>query len=96
MALVTELSDSIVRVLKVLALISITTTFVIAINTLVNLITQIVFDNVVGEVLFVLSCCLPFNAHAVFGAIGLAISGIFSFLVARKIFDVLNVQITGF
>ena len=96
MAIVTSLADSIVKVLKVLALITITTTFVIAINSLVNLISAFVFGNIVGDIFWVLSCCLPFDAGAVFGAVGLAISGIFSFLIARKIFDVLNVQITGF
>lgn len=96
MAIVTALADSVVKVLKVLALIAITSTFVIAITTLTNLISNFVFGNIVGDIFWVLSCCLPFDAGAVFGSIGFAITGIFSFLIARKIFDVLNVQITGF
>ncbi len=61
--------------------------FMTAITTLLKLLTTIVFANVVGEVLGIMSACLPFDAGAVFGAMGTAIAAILSFLVAQKIYD---------
>lgn len=71
-----------------LALVTIVaTTFFTAITTIINLLTTIVFNNVIGEVLGIMSACLPFNALAVFSAIGTSAAAILSFLVAQKIFN---------
>lgn len=71
-----------------LALVTIVaTTFFTAITTIINLLTTIVFNNIIGEVLGIMSACLPFNALAVFSAIGTSAAAILSFLVAQKIFN---------
>lgn len=73
--------------IKLAITISIATAFFVAITTIINLLTTVLFDNIIGEVLGVMSACLPFNALAVFSSIGTATSAILAFLVAQKIFD---------
>lgn len=68
-------------------------TFMIAINAILSLLTQLVFGNVIGEVFGIISCCLPFNAVAVFGAIGTTISAILGFMVAQKIYDLVSAHV---
>lgn len=76
-----------ITALKMSAIIAISGVFLIAIWTIINLITSILFANVIGEVLGIISMCLPFDALAVFGAIGLAITSILAFMIAKKIFE---------
>lgn len=66
--------------------IAIALVFMVAIQNLLNLITSIVFGNVIGEIFGVISCFLPFDGSAVFSALGTACSAILAFLVAQKIY----------
>ena len=79
--------DTIFNVLKITVIIAVCAVFLIAINALLSLIVSIIFGNIIGESLALISMFLPFNATAVFGAIGLSISAILAFLIAKKIFD---------
>ena len=79
--------DTVFNILKISVIVAVCAVFMVAINALVNLIVTIVFANVIGEFFALVSMYLPFNAGSVFGAIGLAISGILAFLIAKKIFD---------
>lgn len=83
------------NILKVSTIIAVTAVFMLAINALLSLITSVVFGNVIGEVFYIISCCLPFNALAVFGAIGTATVAILSFLIAKKIFDLTSWSISS-
>lgn len=76
--------------IKLALTIAIATTFFVAITTIINLLTTVLFDNIIGEVLGIMSACLPFNALAVFSAIGTSTAAILSFLVAQKIFELTN------
>lgn len=76
--------------IKLALVISVATAFFVAITTILNLLTTVLFNNIIGEVLGVMSACLPFNALAVFSSIGTATSAILAFLVAQKIFDLTN------
>lgn len=67
--------------------IAIALVFMVAIQNLLNLITSIVFGNIIGELLGVISCFLPFDGAAVFSALGAACSAILAFLVAQKIYE---------
>ena len=67
--------------------IAVETAFFTAITTIINLLTTVLFDNIIGEVLGIMSACLPFNALAVFSAIGTSSAAIMSFLVAQKIYS---------
>lgn len=87
--------QTVFNILKITAIIAIAAVFLVAINTILNLIVTLVFDNVVGEVLRVISTCLPFNAANVFGLIGTACAAILAFLVARKIFDLTSWSISS-
>lgn len=80
--------------IKLALAISVGLAFFTAITTIINLLTTVLFDNVIGEVLGILSCCLPFNALAVFSSIGTATSAILAFLVAQKIFNLTNATVT--
>lgn len=72
---------------KLALVIAVATTFFVAITTIINLLTTVLFDNIIGEVLGIMSACLPFNALAVFSAIGTSSAAILSFLIAQKIFN---------
>ena len=87
--------EAVFNVLKVTVIIGICAVFMVAITTLLNLITTIVFGNVIGEILSLISMFLPFNAVAVFGAIGTATVAILSFLIAKKIFDLTSWSISA-
>lgn len=87
--------DTIFNILKVTVIISICAVFMVAINALLTLVTSVLFGNVIGEVLAIISACLPFNALVVFGAIGSATVAILSFLIAKKIFDLTSWSISS-
>ena len=72
---------------KLAVTIAVATAFFTAITTIINLLTTVLFDNIIGEVLGIMSACLPFNALAVFSAIGTSSAAIMSFLVAQKIWN---------
>ena len=81
--------------IKLALTIAMSTTFFVAITTIINLLTTVLFDNIIGEVLGIMSACLPFNALAVFSAIGTSTAAILSFLVAQKIFELTNGVVTA-
>ena len=86
--------ETIFNVLKITVIIAVALTFMVAIQALVCLITDIAFGGVIGEVLGIISCCVPFNASVVFGAIFSATTAILSFLIAKKIFDLTSWSIS--
>lgn len=67
-------------------------TFLVAINALIGLITEVIFANVIGELLGILSMCVPFDLSAVMSAIGVAVSAILAFLISQKIYSLTIVQ----
>jgi hypothetical protein len=79
--------DTIFNALKVAVIIAVCAVFMVAITNFLGLIVSITFGNVIGEIIALISMYLPFNALAVFGAIGTATVAILSFLIAKKIFD---------
>lgn len=87
--------DTIFNILKVSVIIAISAIFMVAIINLVSLITSLIFGNIIGEILSLVSMFLPFNALAVFSAIGTATVAILSFLIAKKIFDLTSWSISS-
>lgn len=81
------MGELIVNGLKIAFWIAVALVFVTAIQTLLNLLVSIVFANVIGEVIGIISMCLPFDASVVFGAIGASLSAILAFLIAQKIYQ---------
>lgn len=74
-------------ILKFLILITLAYSFFVAIKTILDLIAVLVNSTIIGEIFALTSMYLPFNAAAVFGAISFVMSGIITFLIARKIFN---------
>lgn len=87
--------ETVFNVLKITAIVAVAAVFMVAINALLSLITSVIFGNVIGEILSLISMFLPFNALAVFGAIGTATIAILSFLIAKKIFDLTSWSISS-
>ena len=87
--------DTIFHILKVTVIIAVCAIFAAAISGLLGLFGTIIFNSVIGEILSLVSMYLPFNALAVFGAIGTSIIGIFTFMIARKIFDLTSWSISA-
>lgn len=87
--------DTVFNILKVTVIIAVAAVFMVAIMNLLNLITSVIFGNVIGEILGLISMFLPFNALAVFGAIGTATVAILSFLIAKKIFDLTSWSVSA-
>lgn len=87
--------ETLFNILKISVVIAVAFAFMTAITALVNIITSIVFGNFIGEFFALVSMYLPFNALAVFGAIASATIAIFSFLIAKKIFDLTSWSISS-
>ena len=87
--------DTLFNVLKITVIIAVVAIFMVAINALLSLIVSVVFGNIVGEIFALISMFMPFNALAVFGAIGTATVAILSFLIAKKIFDLTSWSISS-
>ena len=87
--------DGVLNLLKVTVVISIAFVFGVAITTIINLITNVVFGNIIGEILGLISMYLPFNAFAVFGSLASATVAILTFLIAKKIFDLTSWSISS-
>lgn len=87
--------STVFNILKITVAIAVAAAFLVAINALISTIGSVIFGNVVGEVIGIVSCCLPFNALAVFGALGLSVSAILAFLIAKKIFDLTSWSISS-
>lgn len=81
------MGELIVNGIKVAFWIGISLVFFSAITALLNLITSILFANVIGEVLALVSMCLPFNADIVFGGLATACAGILTFITAHRIYE---------
>lgn len=89
------MADTIFNILKITAIIFVASVFMVAINALLSLIGSVIFGNVIGEFFALISMFLPFNAVAVFSAIGTATIAILSFLIAKKIFDLTSWSISS-
>lgn len=87
--------QTVFNILKVTVIIVICAVFMVAIYNLISLITSIVFANVIGEFFSLISMYLPFNAGLVFSSIGVAISAILAFLIAKKIFDLTSWSVSS-
>lgn len=72
---------------KVSAIIVLSLVFMTAINLLLGLLVSWTSTTFIGEFFSLVSMYLPFNASAVFSSILVVCTGILSFLVAKKIFD---------
>lgn len=81
------MGELIVNGIKIAFWVGISLVFFAAITSLLNLITSILFANVIGEVLSIASMCLPFDAEIVFGGLSSAVAGILTFLTASKIYE---------
>lgn len=75
---------------KIALFISLSATFMVAINAFISTLIQLVFHSVVGEFIALVSMCLPFDALAVFSSLGTAIAAIGAFYVANKLYRLLS------
>lgn len=87
--------QTVFNVLKITVIVGICAVFMVAITGLLNLITTIVFGNVIGEILALISMYLPFNAASVFASLSTATVAILTFLIAKKIFDLTSWSISS-
>ena len=87
------MGELIVNGIKWAFIIAISLAFMVVLTNLLNMITMVVFNNVVGEVLGIISASLPFDASAVFGSIATATTGILAFMVGHKIYELTGAHI---
>ena len=80
------MGELIVNGIKWAFIIGIALVFMSAIDTLISLVTTIVFANVLGELFGMLSCVLPFSLSTIVGALMTVFNAILSFKVAKKIY----------
>lgn len=85
--------DTVFNLLKVTAVLLVASVFMVAILGLLNLIQTVVLGNVIAEFFALISMYLPFNALAVFGAIGVSTVAILSFLIAKKLNQISSWQL---
>lgn len=87
--------ETVFNILKVSVVVVIAGVFLVAINTLINLISIVFVGTVFNEILIVISDCLPFNAAAVFFGLLAAMNAILAFLIAKKIFDLTSWSVSS-
>lgn len=81
------MGELIVNGIKWAFIISVALIFMTAVTTLVSFLLQVTSTNVIGEVLGIISNCLPFSAFSVMGGLFTVCNAILSFLVAQKIYN---------
>lgn len=82
-------------IVKTLAIIAVSAVFLVAINSLLGFLSSWVSTTFIGEFFNLVSMYLPFNAHTVFSSILAVAIAIFSFLVAKKIYDLASWSISS-
>lgn len=85
-----EIASGAVKVIVVAASISFALVFAAAILALINMLTNVAAQSVVGEVFGILSMCLPFNMMFIWSQFILIIDGILLFLVAKKTWELIS------
>ena len=83
------MGDAAKYALKISVIVGLTITFATAVFTILSLITYFTVDTHFGEAIALFNLYLPFNANAVFTSFQAVITAVLSFLVARKIYDML-------
>ena len=84
------MGESIVYGLKMVLAVAVFVAFMAAITTVVALIVSASSSTALGEIIGVISVYLPFNPAAVFGALTTCIAALISFLIAKKIYTLMN------
>lgn len=87
------MGELIVNGVKWAFIIGISLVFMAAIDTIISLITIIVFDNILGELFGMLSNVLPFSLSTVVGALITVFNALLSFKVAKKIYQLTGMHI---
>lgn len=90
-----NIAETAFHALKIVVIVAVAGVFMVAITNLVFSIENLIFHNVIGEFFRLISMYLPFNANAVFGALGTATISILAFLIAKKIFDLTSWSISS-
>lgn len=84
---VTTILASLFQIFKLFILIILGYSFFVTVKTILDLVSVLVNATVIGEFFQLVSMFLPFDASVVFGAVSSVMSGILSFIIARKIFN---------
>lgn len=85
-----DIASGAVKVIVITASISFALVFSASILALLNMLTNVASQSIVGEVFGVVSMCLPFNMLFVWTNILLVIDGIILFLVAKKTWELIS------
>lgn len=89
-----KIAEGALAIIKIVAAVGFAFVFAAAVMALIGYIEVFVSTSIVGEVLGVASMCLPFNAVTVFSGLLAVITGVLSFLVARRVY-MLTMNIIG-
>lgn len=87
------MGELIVNGLKWAFIIGVAGTFMAAVLSLMNLLSSITFNGVISEIFGIFSMCLPFDLGSVMSAVGVAIAGILTFIVAHKVYNLVTEHI---
>lgn len=84
---ISGVAEGALTIVKIIAAVGFATIFAAAIVSLLGLVESFVTDGAIGEVIGIISCCLPFNPTLLSSTFVLVAIGITSFLVAKKIYE---------
>lgn len=87
------MGELIVNGIKWSFIIGVSLTFMTAITTIVSLVISNVMTGVIGEVLGIISNCLPFSATAVIGGAFTICNAVLSFMIAQKVYELVSGRI---
>lgn len=83
------MGESIVYAIKTALIVAFTAVFITAIVNITVTIVEFTGSTVLGEIMGIISMCLPFDVLAVFTAILSALDVIITFIVARKVYEIM-------
>lgn len=90
-----DIASGAVKVIVITASISFALVFAAAILALLNMLTNVAAQSVVGEVFGIVSMCLPFNMLFIWSQFLLIIDGIILFLISKKTWELIS-NVMGF
>lgn len=67
----------------------------LAFNGIFSVINSLVFGSVLGDIISLISLCLPFNLGVFVGSLGIFISVWCAFAIARKVYNISTSALSG-
>lgn len=87
---ISNIGQGALTIIRIIAIVGFATIFAGAIMAFFGLLSNVIMTSVIGEFFAIVSLCLPFSPHIVFGSILLVIDGAITFFIASKTYTLVS------